>query len=128
MTAWLASIKTVLKPEDSQKYDDLTQETTDHFNKIQALDEKIKQAVESLELNTYSKHKLATIEKFKLVIDSYSEAYALELTFEKMMQKGQQVIDVINKVIGYTDDECKDLNKQLKNVDDPEQIKAILKI
>lgn len=128
MNAWLPSMKADLTSNDYQKFETQTKETEDRYKKIQDLDGKMKLAFESLSITTYSKFKLALIEKAKPVIEKYSEEYALELTFDGMMQKGQKVIDAINKVINYTDDESKEFSKQLKNIDDLEQIRTILKI
>ena len=128
MNAWLPSMKADLTSNDYQKFETQTKETEDSYKKIQDLDGKMKVAFESLGVTTYGKFKLAVIEKAKSVIEKYSEEYALELTFDGMMQKGQKVIDAINKVINYTDDESKEFSKQLKNIDDLEQIKTILKI
>ena len=66
--------------------------------------------------------------KSKLIIDKYRMNFLQELENKKRNELGDKFIETIEKLNLLPENEWKDLNKQLKKVDDPEQIKAILKI
>ncbi|MBI2279157.1 MAG: hypothetical protein HYU68_00465 [Bacteroidetes bacterium] len=66
--------------------------------------------------------------KTKLVLDQYAKDYVFSkepVEKEGFELKMKNLIELLSKI---PESEWKDLNKQLKKVDDPEQIKAILKI
>jgi antitoxin component YwqK of YwqJK toxin-antitoxin module len=66
--------------------------------------------------------------KSRVVIDQYKADFLNENDFKKKLQLGvkfNSALEVLNEI---PESEWKGLNKQLKKIDDPEQIKSILKI
>lgn len=66
--------------------------------------------------------------KSRIVVDQYRMEFTQETDYSKKIQLGNKFIKTIESLNNLPESEWKDLNKQLKKVDDPEQIKAILKI
>lgn len=78
--------------------------------------------------DSYTKGRKYLYLKSMIVLDLYIQDFnnATDLIKKQdLAKKIKDAIDVLNKI---PESEWKDLNKQLKKVDDPEQIKAILKI
>lgn len=76
--------------------------------------------------DTYPKGKFLVL-KSKLVIYKYNMEYLLEQDMTKRIMLGKKLVAAIKTFNQLPEAEWKGLNKQLKKVDDVEQIKAILK-
>ncbi len=66
--------------------------------------------------------------KSMLILEPLIKEFNEETDLEKKKVLGKEVIDSINTLNNISQSEWKGLNKQLKKVEDPEQIKSILKI
>lgn len=76
---------------------------------------------------TYLKGKILFL-KSKIVFDSYIKEFILAKYETDKTNTELKIKNAIQTLSKIPESEWKDLNKQLKKVDDPEQIKAILKI
>lgn len=77
--------------------------------------------------NSYLKSKII-YNKSMIVVNSYATEFNQEKDLEKKRVILKKINDAIVVLNNIPESEWKDLNKQLKKVDDPEQIKSILKI
>lgn len=66
--------------------------------------------------------------KSKIILDKYRMSFLTENDWGKRKVLGNKLIEAIGILNKIPESEWKSLNKSLKKVDDPEQIKAILKI
>ncbi len=129
MYKWLVSIKPVLKDVDYLRYEKLTNDTKLRFDHLITLDNEVDTFFANFnKMDVYSKNKLELISKSKKIIVDYINVFRLEKEYEVAIIKGKKVVDSISIILGYDEDKCKQLKKELKDIDNPEQIKAILKI
>ena len=77
--------------------------------------------------DTYLKSKDIYL-KSMVVIDSYIVAYNSEKSLEGKKNVSQKIKETCSTLNQIPESEWKDLSKELKKIDDPEQIKTILKI
>lgn len=77
--------------------------------------------------NSYLKSKII-YNKSMIVVNSYVAEFNQEQDLEKKRVILKKINDTIYVLNNIPESEWKDLNKQLKKIDDPEQIKSILKI
>lgn len=77
--------------------------------------------------NSYLKSKII-YNKSMIVVDSYAAEFNQEKDLEKKRVILKKINDAIVVLNSIPESEWKDLSKQLKKIDDPEQIKSILKI
>ena len=76
---------------------------------------------------TYLKDKIIYTKSI-IVLEGYIEVFKSATLVTMKKELGKKIIDSINTLNQIPESEWKDLNKQLKKIDDPEQIKSILKI
>lgn len=76
---------------------------------------------------TYLKNKIIYT-KSMIVLEAYMGEFTTATSLVIKQELGKKVIDSINALNQIPESEWKDLKKQLKKIDNPEQIKAILKI
>ncbi len=77
--------------------------------------------------NTYPKGEYLYL-KSRIVVDQYHMEFLKETDYSRKIQLGNKFIKAIESLNSIPESEWKDLNKQLKKIDDSEQIKSILKI
>ncbi|MEN9973920.1 MAG: hypothetical protein RIS20_2267 [Bacteroidota bacterium] len=76
---------------------------------------------------TYLKDKIIYTKSI-IVLEGYMEVFKSATLLTMKKELGKKLIDSINTLNQIPESEWKDLSKQLKKIDDPEQIKSILKI
>lgn len=76
---------------------------------------------------TYLKNKIIYA-KSMIVFEGYMELFNDTKSVIKKQETGKRLINSINALNQIPESDWKDLSKQLKKIDDPEQIKTILKI
>lgn len=76
---------------------------------------------------TYLKNRIIYT-KSMIVLEAYIEAFNTAVSVAMKQELGKKVIDSINTLNQIPESDWKDLKKQLKKIDDPEEIKSILKI
>lgn len=65
--------------------------------------------------------------KSKMIIDELLEGYNKSVTPDEKLNSSKSLIVALDKMIAHANsDQCKDLNKQLKKVEDKSQIKTLL--
>lgn len=140
-------MKSYLKPEDFTKYEEMTVETKKIFKQHSELESKalllhknyLKDNIVQKETmlvdsngkpitkDSYLRGKNLYL-KSEILIEQYRMAFFTEKDNQKRILRGKEFISLIESYNKIPESEWKGLNKQLKKVDDPEQIKTILKI
>lgn len=108
----------------------LAQKQTELENIIKSVDQKVQKYAATFVLKENGSVSFPKGEyiykKSSLVLDDYVNDFNNESDVDKRIAKGNLVLEAMDKVIKLGEGDTKDLNKQLKKIDDKAQIKSLL--